>query len=250
MSDVIANSKLLRLGYISRNYEADLKEAIHTKETCDNFVDALLKKELQRRNERSVQNHIRAARFPIKKYLEDFNFAKYDSDTERELRSLLDLEFLNKNENIILIGTPGSGKTHYAIGLGIAACLAGKKVLFSSVPNLIIELREALNESSLNYYRKRFEQYDLVILDELGYVSFDKEGCEMLFNLISNRNDKGSILITTNLAFDRWEEIFKDAMLTGALVDRLAYRAHVLDMSRELSYRYEETVSWKNKRDK
>lgn len=250
MSDVVANSKLLRLGYISRNYEADLKEAIHTKQTCDNFVDILLKKELRRRNEGAVQNRIRAAKFPIKKYIEDFNFAKYDADTERELRSLLDLEFLNKNENIILIGTPGSGKTHFAIGLGIAACFSGKKVLFSSVPNLIIELREALNESSLNYYRKRFEQYDLVILDELGYVSFDKEGCEMLFNLISNRNDKGSILITTNLAFDRWEEIFKDAMLTGALVDRLAYRAHILDMSREFSYRYEETVSWKKNNDK
>ena len=248
MSDVIANSKLLRLGYISRNYETDLKEAIHTKKSCDSFVDTLLKKELQRRNESAVQKYIRAAKFPIKKYLEDFNFAKYDANTEKELRLLLDLEFLDKNENVILIGTPGSGKTHFAIGLGITACLAGKKVLFSSVPNLIIELREALNESSLNYYRKRFEQYDLVILDELGYVSFDKEGCELLFNLISNRNDKGAILITTNLAFDRWEEIFKDAMLTGALVDRLAYRAHVLDMSRELSYRYEETVSWlKNK---
>ncbi len=250
MSNVVTNSKLLRLGYISRNYEADLKEAIHTKKTCDDFVDILLEKELQRRNESAVKNRISAARFPIKKYIEDFDFAKYDTNTERELRLLVDLDFLEKNENVILIGTPGSGKTHYAISIGIMACLANKKVLFSSVPNLIIELREALNENALNCYRKRFEQYDLVILDELGYVSFDKEGCEMLFNLISNRNDKGSILITTNLAFDRWEEIFKDAMLTGALVDRLAYRAHVLNMSRELSYRYEETVSWLNKKDK
>ena len=250
MSDVIESSKKLRLGYLSRNYEADLKEAIHTEQTCDDFVDMLLKKELRRRSESAVQNRIRAAKFPIKKYLEDFDYSKYDVNIQRELRSLPDLDFLNNNENIILIGTPGSGKTHYAIGIGMAVCLTGKKVLFLSVPNLIIELREALNDGLLSNYRKRFEQYDLVILDELGYVSFDKEGCEILFNLISNRNDKGPIVMTTNLAFDRWEEIFKDAMLTGALVDRLAYRAHVLDMSRELSYRYEETVSWHNKQRK
>lgn len=114
-----------------------------------------------------------------------------------------------------------------------------------SVPNLIIELREALSRSALNAYKKKFEKYDLVILDELGYVSFDKEGCEILFNLLSNRNDKGSIIITTNLTFDRWEEIFKDAMLTGAMVDRLAYKAHILDISRDISHRYEETLSWK-----
>ena len=95
----------------------------------------------------------------------------------------------------------------------------------------------------------KFENYDLVILDELGYVSFDKEGCEILFNLLSNRNDKGSIIITTNLTFDRWEEIFKDAMLTGAMVDRLAYKAHILDLSREVSHRYEETVSWKKEKN-
>lgn len=90
------------------------------------------------------------------------------------------------------------------------------------------------------------KSYDLVILDELGYVSFDQEGCEILFNLLSNRTDKGSIIITTNLAFDRWEEIFKDPMLTGAIVDRLAHKAHIMDISRETSYRYEETISWLN----
>ena len=109
----------------------------------------------------------------------------------------------------------------------------------------MIEIKEQMNLNQLTRYKKRFEKYDLVILDELGYVSFDKEGCEILFNLLSNRNDKGSIIITTNLTFDRWEEIFKDAMLTGAMVDRLAYKAHILDLSRDISHRYEETLSWK-----
>ena len=102
-----------------------------------------------------------------------------------------------------------------------------------------------MSKVQLNAYKRKFERFDLVILDELGYVSFDKEGCEILFNLLSNRNDKGSIIITTNLTFDRWEEIFKDAMLTGAMVDRLAYKAHILDISRDVSRRYEETVAWK-----
>jgi len=93
-------------------------------------------------------------------------------------------------------------------------------------------------------FRRKFEKYDLVILDELGYVSFDKSGCELLFNLMSSQNDKGSIIITTNLTFDRWEDVFKDPTLTGAMIDRLAHKAHVLDISREKGGRFEETVAW------
>jgi len=111
-------------------------------------------------------------------------------------------------------------------------------VLLVSVPNLIIELKEAMSQNQLNMYKRKFEKFDLVILDELGYVSFDKSGCEILFNLLSNRNDKGSIIITTNPTFDRCEEIFKDTMLTGAMVDRLAHKAHILDISRETSHRF------------
>jgi len=117
-------------------------------------------------------------------------------------------------------------------------CLNGMSVLLVSVPNLIIELKEAMSQNQLNMYKRKFEKFDLVILDELGYVSFDKSGCEILFNLLSNRNDKGSIIITTNPTFDRCEEIFKDTMLTGAMVDRLAHKAHILDISRETSHRF------------
>ena len=147
-------------------------------------------------------------------------------------------------ENIILIGTPGAGKTHYAIALGIAACMKGHNVLFASVPNLIVELKETMSNNQFTNYRRRFETYDLVILDELGYVSLDKTGCEMLFNLISARNDKGSIIVTSNLTFDRWEEVFKDPTLTGALIDRLAHKAHILDISRDKGGRFEDTIAW------
>jgi DNA replication protein DnaC len=122
--------------------------------------------------------------------------------------------------------------------------MEGHSVLFISVPNLIIELKEAMSESRLNQYKRKFEKYSTVVLDEMGYVSFDKAGSEILFNLLSNRTDKGSIIITSNLSFDRWNEIFNDQVLTGAIVDRLAYKSHILDISRDVSHRFEETISW------
>jgi len=240
---------ILKLSYISNNYEDDIKEAKQTNITLEEFLQNILNKELIQRKENGVKKRIKEAKFPYKKYLEDFNKNLYKTEFINEFNELETLQFIDKKENVILIGTPGAGKSHYAIGLGIKACIEGKSVLFASVPNLIIELKEAMSKSQLTNYKRRFDKYDLVILDELGYVSFDKEGCEILFNLISNRNDKGSIVITTNLTFDRWEEVFKDAVLTGAMVDRLAYKAHILDITRDVSHRYEETISWKKEKN-
>jgi DNA replication protein DnaC len=194
--------------------------------------------------ENGQARRVKEAKFPIKKYLADFKREKYDDLFRPKFDELETLEFIKNRENIILIGTSGAGKTHYSIALGIAACMTGPSVLFATVPNLVAELKETSAVSALTVYRKRFETYDLVILDELGYVSMDKSGCEMLFNLISSRNDKGSIIVTSNLTFDRWEEVFKDPTLTGALIDRLAHKAHVLDISREKGGRFEETIAW------
>lgn len=234
----------LKLSYIKDSFDLMIEEAKHTKMGYDIFLETLLKNELLRRAENGITRRLRTAKFPIKKYLEDFDRTKYGGEFKVKFDELETLKFIENKENIIMIGTPGAGKTHYAIGIGIKACLSGKSVLFVSVPNLIIELKEAMSQNQLNTYKRKFEKFDLVILDELGYVSFDKVGCEILFNLLSNRNDKGSIIITTNLTFDRWEEIFKDTMLTGAMVDRLAHKAHILDISRETSHRFEETISW------
>lgn len=234
----------LKLSYIKDNYEEAVINARNIQTDYEEFLQNLLLNELERRRENGVQRRIRYAKFPLKKYLEDFDRTKYGNQFTAKFNELETLKFIENKENIILIGTPGAGKTHYAIGLGIKACLAGENVLFVSVPNLIIELKEAMSQNQLNVYKRKFEKFDLVILDELGYVSFDKSGCEILFNLLSNRNDKGSIIITTNLTFDRWEEIFKDTMLTGAIVDRLAHKAHILDISRDTSHRFEETIAW------
>jgi DNA replication protein DnaC len=208
------------------------------------FLENLLELEWQIRLEKLQARRIKEAKFPLKKYLSDFKRDKYDEVFYPKFDELETLAFIKNKENIILLGTSGAGKTHYAIALGTAACMIGKSVLFAHVPNLILELKETAGNNQMSSFRKRFEKYDLVILDELGYVSMDKTGCETLFNLISSRNEKGSIIATSNLTFDRWEEVFKDPTLTGALIDRLAHKAHVLDISREKGGRFEETLAW------
>ena len=234
----------LKLPYIKENFQLIIDEANHVKMSYEEFLKEFLEREILLRRRNGVNNRLRNAKFPLKKYLEDFDKSKYGEDIIKKFEELENLNFIEQKENIILIGSPGSGKSHYATALGIKACLENKTVLFVSVPNLVIELKEAMSHNRLNQYKRKFEKYSMVILDELGYVSFDKYGCEILFNLLSNRNDKGSVVITTNLTFDRWEEIFKDTMLTGAMVDRLAHKAHILDISRKTSHRFEETVAW------
>ncbi|MFI3173547.1 MAG: ATP-binding protein, partial [Eubacteriales bacterium] len=185
----------LKLAYTKLHHQLLIEEAVHTKMGYEEFLSNVLENEVLLRKENGMNNRIRRAKFPYKKYLEDFQTKEYELALIREFEELATLNFIKEKENIILIGSPGSGKTHYSIGLGIKACNAGYNVLFISVPNLLIELREAMSLNQLNNYKKKFEKYDLVILDEMGYVSFDKEGSEVLFNLLSNRNDKGSIII-------------------------------------------------------
>jgi len=234
----------LKLPYIRDNWQQLIDEAKKTKQDHTAFLTNLLDCEWRLRMSNGQARRIKEAKFPLKKYLVDFKRDKYDAAFAPKFEELETLEFIKSKENIILIGTPGAGKTHYAIALGIAACMNGFNVLFATVPNLIVELKEVMGNNQLTNFRKRFETYDLVILDELGYVSMDKNGCEMLFNLISSRNDKGSIIVTSNLTFDRWEEVFRDPTLTGALIDRLAHKAHILDISREKGGRFEETIAW------
>ena len=236
----------LRLPYSRDSWQQLVDEARHTKQDYAAFLENLLDCEWRLRLENGQARRIKEAKFPIKKYLVDFKRDKYDELFVPKFEELETLEFIHNKENIILIGTSGAGKTHYSIALGIAACMKGRSVLFASVPNLVVELKETMGNNQLSNFRKRFEKYDLVILDELGYVSMDKSGCEMLFNMISSRNDKGSIIVTSNLTFDRWEEVFKDPTLTGALIDRLAHKAHILDISRDKGGRFEDTIAWLN----
>ena len=237
----------LKLPYIANNYKDEVAVARRSKADPQDFLKDILFKEAEMHRENGNRVRIRRARFPYKKFLTDFKDDKYNSSLRREIDTLSNLDFIDNKENVILIGTPGTGKTHLAIGLGLKACLTGKTVLFVSVPDLVIEIHEAVRASTFTSYKKKFEKYDLIIMDELGYVSFSKDESELLFNLISSRYDRGSIIITTNLAFDRWSEVFGDTMVTSAMVDRLAFKAHILDMTLDTSYRYEQTIAWSSK---
>ena len=190
-------------------------------------------------NRKKVQ--MRNAGFPQLKYLQDISRADLPADAAAKLPVLETLDFIKTGSNIILGGSPGTGKTHLAIGLGIKACDEGYTVMFTSVSRLLTQIRECHSNRTLRMLELRFEKYDLVICDEFGYISFDKQGAEMLFNHLSMRTGLKSTIITSNLSFDKWNDIFgKDTVLTAALLDRLTHKAFLVNMNGQ-SYRMKET---------
>jgi DNA replication protein DnaC len=239
------NAKQLKLSYIKENYERLISEALALNQGYEEFLDHLLSLELEQRKNNRIQTLIRQSKIPQKVTFDDYLDSHLSPKLRKQIKELQQLKFIERKENLILLGNPGVGKTHLATTIGMEACLSGRSVLFTNIPNLVVELKEAMSANQLTYYKRRFSKYDLVILDELGYVSFDQVGSEILFNLLSNRTSVGSMIITTNLSFDRWEETFKDPMLTAAIVDRIAQRAHVLDLSGK-SFRVEDTKKWLN----
>lgn len=246
MNDIIKYSHRLKLPFIKNHYQEAINESMDKQYSYEQFLEYILLKEIEEREQNGVARRIRAAKFPYLKYLNDLKFDAFPLEIANRIRELQSLSFISQGRNVILVGNPGVGKTHTAIGLGIKACLEGKNVLYITVPNLITELRESMTLNQLTNYKKRFINYDLVILDELGYLTFDKQGSELLFNLLSMRNETKSIIITTNLAFNRWQEIFLDPTLTAAMVDRLTHKAYVLNIQGG-SYRLKETKEWLNR---
>ena len=174
------------------------------------------------------------------KYLHELVMEDMPKEAQIILPELETLDFIREGRNIVLYGNPGTGKTHIATALGIKACQQDFTVLFTSVPVLLTQIREAKSAKTLQALQLRFEKYDLVICDEFGYVSCDKEGGELLFNHLSLRAGKKATIITTNLAFNRWNEIIKDKVLVAAMVDRLTHKAYLVNMT-GLSYRLKET---------
>lgn len=233
----------LKLSHTRKNYKETINEAMNIDASYEKFLEMLLENESRVRDDNGIKRRIRQAKFPYNKYLHDIKYEFFSKEVSNQIRELTSLSFIDEGRNVILVGNPGVGKTHTAIGLGIAACMKQKNVLYITVPNLITELKESMSLNQLTRYKNRFEKYDLVILDELGYIEFDREGSQLLFNLLSIRNETKSTIITTNLTFSRWEEVFGDPTLTAAMVDRLAHKATVINIRGD-SYRIKETKEW------
>ena len=236
-------TKEVRLPGVRKYLAEEINQANLKNLTYEDFLYSLLLKEYDLRQESGKKNRIRLAGFPHRKYLEDLSVGDLPTDAQKRLKVLKSLDFIEQGQNVILAGSPGTGKTHLSIGLGIKACLAGYKVLFVTVPLLINQLKESRSQRILSRTEGKFEKYDLVIADELGYISFDKEGSELLFTHLSLRASRKSTIITTNLSFDRWEEIFGDAVMTAAMIDRLTHKSYLLNMNGN-SYRLKETKEW------
>lgn len=228
--------KVLRLPTFKSEYE---KEALLSAQKGDDHVHYLLRLtelELIDRERRLVERRIRAARFPAVKSLDAFDFKAIPSLNKVLVQELARCEYIERRENVIALGPSGTGKTHIALGLGLAACQKGLAVGFTTAAALVHELMEARDEKRLLRLQKQLANLKLLIIDELGFVPLSKTGAELLFEVFSQRYERGSILVTSNLPFDEWTEIFASERLTGALLDRLTHHVHILEMNGE-SYR-------------
>lgn len=242
IKDQITQASLdLRLAAFRNDIEEIITQAVQQNASYEQVILDLLKAEQQVRmiNRKKVQ--MRNAAFPQLKYLQDINRADLPADAIAKLPILETLDFITTGQNVILGGSPGTAKTHIAIGLGIKAVQQGYNVMFTTVSKLLTQIRESYSNRTLRMLELRFEKYDLVICDEFGYISFDKQGAEMLFNHLSLRTGIKSTIITSNLSFDKWNDIFgKDTVLTAALLDRLTHKAYLVNMNGQ-SYRMKET---------
>ncbi|MEG3007582.1 MAG: IS21-like element helper ATPase IstB [Oscillospiraceae bacterium] len=233
----------LKLNAIKSDLDESIDDAQNNNLGYEEFIARLLQKEFDVRHYNLIQSRIKSAGFPYKKYFEDIEIDALPVDAQNKLKHLNSLKFIKEGQNVILAGNPGTGKTHIAISLGIKACLEGYKVLFATVPLFITQLKELKSSRSLRTFQNKLAKYDLVILDEFGYISSDKEGAELLFTNISIRTGIKSTILTTNLSFDRWNEILGDPVMTAALTDRLTHKSFIINMNGN-SYRLKETKAW------
>ena len=200
------------------------------------YLFRLAEREMIERDRRKVERRIKAAKFPAVKSLDSFDFAAIPKLNRMQVLELARCEWIERRENVIALGPSGTGKTHVALGLGLAACQKGLSVGFTTAAALVSEMMEARDERRLIRFQKQMVAYQLLIIDELGFVPLSKTGAELLFELISQRYERGATLITSNLPFDEWTETLGSERLTGALLDRITHHVSILEMNGD-SYR-------------
>jgi len=233
--------KQLRLPTVLSNYQKLAMEAEQNGQKYEEYLLALLESEANQRELNSRKYRISEARFPMLRTMEEYDFGAIASLNQSKVLQLSKGEYIQRHENIALIGGIGTGKTHIAIALGLSACQQGYRVRFYTVSGLINELQEASESHRLSKLESHLMRYQLIILDELGFVPFSQSGAQMLFGFISQRYQRGSLIITTNLAFAEWTEVFGDPRLTSALLDRMTHHCHILEFSGK-SYRFRQSL--------
>jgi DNA replication protein DnaC len=232
--------KALKLPTFLREYHKVARQCAQEGVDHTGYLLRLVELEVIEREQRMVQRRIKQARFPTVKSLDSFDFLALPSLNKPLVLELARCEYLDHRENIIALGNSGTGKTHVALGLGLAACQKGLSVGFTTASALVHELMEARDQRRLLQLQKRLASLKLLIIDELGFVPLSKTGAELLFEVFSQRYERGSILVTSNLPFDEWTEVLGSERLTGALLDRLTHRVHILEMNGE-SYRLKQS---------
>ena len=242
MNDLIKQLSDLKLPYIRENHETVAQLAARKQWTHVHYLSELIKEEDNLRKDRTTQRRIRMARFPVVKTLDQFNWSWPKKINRAQIQNLFRLKFIEDKSNVVFIGGVGLGKTHLASALGYQACLKGHTVLFASAIDAINHLISAQRTERLKQELKKYQKPSLLILDELGYLPINKNGADLLFQIISQRYEQGSIVITTNRVFKDWPEIFNnDSTLTSALLDRLLHHTEAVVIEGK-SYRMKEVA--------
>jgi DNA replication protein DnaC len=228
--------KALKLPTFLREYDKLARQCAAEGVDHTRYLLRLSELELLDRERRLIERRIRQTRFPAVKSLDSFDFAAIPALNRMLVLELARCDYIERRENVIALGPSGTGKTHVALGLGLSACQKGLSVGFTTAAALVHELLEARDERRLLRLQRQLAAYRLLIVDELGYVPLSPSGAELLFEIISQRYERGSVLVTSNLPFDEWTSVFGSERLTGALLDRLTHHVHILEMNGE-SYR-------------
>jgi DNA replication protein DnaC len=236
-----ANLKQLRLPTVSAEFAKLAREAADTGQTFEQYLLRLTELEVAARATNALGARIKQAAFPVYKDFDTFDFTATPSLNKQKVLELARGEWIDQHFNTCLVGNSGTGKTHVATALGLAACRQGRRVRFFTAANLVTRLEEAQKQYQLDRFLHHLDKTDLLICDELGYLSFSRAGAELLFQVFADRYERASLLITSNLPFSEWQQVFQGERMTAALLDRLTHRCHIFEMNGE-SYRFRESM--------